>query len=127
MTINFEGVTNKPYTMVMAGIFVLKDGTELAISSDYVSFSLTEIDEEEAEKLEIEENEGDIEEGGLCKFEMSWKLCYIFDPNNENDDILYYLTFNDVKPFKDVELSSYLIHEDAPEDYYVRFTRVYPF
>lgn len=129
MTINFEGVTNKPYSMVMAGCFRLQDGTELAISSDFTSFYVQEIGDEDIEKLEIDKYEPDfnVKEGELCKFEMSWKLSYIFDPDDEEGEISYYLTPHDGDAFKNLELSSFLLHEDAPEDYYVRFTRVYPF
>ena len=129
MTINLEGVTNKPYSMVMAGIFGLPNGAEVAISSDFTSFYLHELTEDDIEVLEIKENEPDfnLDEGELCKFEMSWKLSYIFDPDDEEGEIESYLTPQDRDEFKNLELISYLIHEDAPEDYYVRFTRVYAF
>lgn len=129
MTINFEGVTNKPYSLVMAGIFSLPNGSEVAISSDFTSFYVHELTEDDIEVLEIKENEPDfnLDEGELCKFEMSWKLSYIFDPNDEEGEIESYLTPQDKEEFKNLELISYLIHEDAPEDYYVRFTRVYAF
>ena len=129
MTINLEGVTNKPYSMVMAGIFIIPNGAEVAISSDFTSFYVHELTEDDIEVLEIKENEPDfnLDEGELCKFEMRWKLSYIFDPDEEEGEIISYLTPHDREKFSDLELISYLIHEDAPEDYYVRFTRVYAF
>lgn len=119
MTLYFEGVTNKPYSMVMAALFTLKDGTEVAVASDHETFML-DIDERH-------EDENDTE---LCKFYLSWKLCYIFDPDaneeSEDADIIRYLTPADIPMFDGATLTAYLLHEDAVPDYAVDFISFRP-
>lgn len=126
MTLNFEGVTNKPYCMIMCATFKLKNGIEVSVSSDYVTFALSEIDEDDIKNLEIDENEGEFDPEELCKFNMSWKLCYIFDAEAGDDEILYYLTMEDTPEFKDAILHAFFLHEDAPDDYYARIAKVNP-
>lgn len=119
MTLYFEGITNKPYSMIMAALFTLKDGTEVAVGSDHETFML--------DTDENYEGENDTE---LCKFYLSWKLCYIFDPNasegSEDAEIIRYLTPADVQMFNGAVLTAYLLHEDAVPDYTVEFMSFRP-
>lgn len=117
MTLYFEGVTNKPYSMIMAALFTLKDGAEVAVGSDHETFML---------------DSDEVDDTGLYKFYLSWKLCYIFDPDadggygNEDGDIIRYLTPADVQMFDGATLTAYLLHEDAVPDYTVEFTSFHP-
>lgn len=119
MTLYFEGVTNKPYSMIMAALFTLKDGTEVAVGSEHETFML--------DSNETYEQEDGSE---LCKFYLSWKLCYIFDPDaedgREDADIIRYLTPADVQRFDGATLTAYLLHEDAAPDYTVEFMSFHP-
>lgn len=121
MTLYFEGVTNKPYSMIMAALFTLKDGTEVAVGSEHETFML-----DSSETYELEDG------SELCKFYLSWKLCYIFDPDagdgygNEDGDIIRYLTPADVQRFDGATLTAYLLHEDTVPDYTVEFTSFHP-
>lgn len=123
MNLLFTGFTNRPYNMVMAGVFKWPNASkDIHIMADSVTFSITELDEDE-------EIEGLEEEDELYRFSMLWRGCYIYDgsdPSKEWLDVLYYFTPYDVKKFDGVLFTDFYFHHDAPEDYKVWFDSYKP-
>ena len=110
MNLLIKGVTNKPYSMVSGLIFTFPDGKEIGVESDSQRFYAEE-----------------IEETGNYNFELTFEVCYIFNPYDHDAEINKYLTFSDLHKFDDAEITEFAVFEDTVPDYYIEMHNFKPF
>ena len=122
MKILFKGLTNKPYCMLMSGIFTFPDGRSLAIASDAELFYSYDAEPEEFDIAEERVNHP-FEE--LYRFELTWELCYRYNDDETDEenfgDIIRYFTRRDVPYIREAEMTEICVHEDACPGYFIMF------
>lgn len=101
MTLSLIGETNKSYLMVNGLVFHMRDGEDVDIGWDSVSYY--------------------IDEDG--KIEATMKALYVWDEDAADGDgeVSRYLTEHDLGRFGEASIEEMFIDMDAPEDYYIQF------
>ena len=109
MIIDFKGVSNRDYMMVVAVIFELPNGDYVSVGCDgYSFFSDFTVDDE------------DKEEGWLVEYEMTWKACFIWDTSDPNNLVVdRYFVSGDEEIINQSIVIGFMTDHDAVEDYEV--------
>lgn len=111
MIINFKGVSNRDYMMLVAVIFELPDGEIVSVGCDSYSFY-----------SEFVTSEEDKEEGWLVEFEMEWRVCFIWDTSNEEMyKVQRYFVQGEEEILRQSEIIGFITDHDAIDEYEVAF------
>lgn len=111
MNIDFKGVSNRDYMMVVAVIFELPNGDYVSVGCDgYSFFSDFTVDEEDAE------------EGWLVEYEMTWRACFIWDTKDPNNLVVdRYFVSGDEEILNNSIVVGFMTDHDAVDDYEMAF------